>query len=258
MTNNTASPPNAIAQRPFQFRLVHLLIWTAIVAIFLGAVIGVRKVIQSARESARESVCRSNAHILATAILNYHDVWDDFPPVRYDDAQGKPMHSWRMLITPQLELESFFEAYRFDEPWNGPNNSMIDGPIYCFRCPNEPFSPDVPMSTNYVAVVAPGTIWVNAGSNAIQPTSSDSLMLVEIAHSNIHWMEPRDLPIEELDEWLDPKHRPRLLGNHIEGGMVAYADGSVELLSRDVTIERLRALASRAGKDDEAARETKP
>ena len=81
-----------------------------------------------------------------------------------------------------------------------------------------------------------------------------TLMIVEIADSDIHWMEPRDLPVEELAAWLDPKHKPRLLGNHIEGGIVAYASGHVELLSRDVTIERLKALATAAGNDIEQGR----
>jgi prepilin-type processing-associated H-X9-DG protein len=62
-------------------------------------------------------------------------------------------------------------------------------------------------------------------------------------------MEPRDLPVEELEAWLAPGHKPQLLGNHVEGGLVAYADGHVELLPRDVTIARLKALVSPAGRD---------
>jgi prepilin-type processing-associated H-X9-DG protein len=88
--------------------------------------------------------------------------------------------------------------------------------------------------------------------------ASNTLMIVEIAHSDIHWMEPRDLPVEELAAWLDPKHKPRLLGNHIEGGMVAFADGHVELLSRDVTIQRLKALATAAGNDVESTSNSEP
>jgi hypothetical protein len=76
-----------------------------------------------------------------------------------------------------------------------------------------------------------------------------TIMVVEIAHSDIHWMEPRDLPVEELAEWLRPGHKPQLLAGHIEGGFVAYADGRVELLPRSVTIQRLQALVSAAGRD---------
>ena len=71
---------------------------------------------------------------------------------------------------------------------------------------------------------------------------------MEISHSDIHWMEPRDLPFEELEEWLDPQDKPRI-GGDIQGGMVAMTDGSVQYLPRDVTIEKLRALATRSGRE---------
>lgn len=164
-----------------------------------------------------------------------------------------------MLISDYLEANPFYKQYSFSEPWNGPNNSKLIGMSRLFKCPSERSAKLD--TTNYVAIVGEGTIWPGAESvrlDDITDGASETIMLVEISHSNIHWMEPRDLPIEELDEWLDPAHRPRLLGNRIEGGMVAYADGHVELLSRDVTIERLRALASRAGNDGESAFETKP
>ncbi len=114
--------------------------------------------------------------------------------------------------------------------------------------------PGTPGMTNYVAIVGPGTVWPGEQSAKLSDLTdgtSNTLMIVEIAHSDIHWMEPRDLPIEELAAWLDPNHKPQLLGNHIEGGMAAFADGHVELLSRDVTIERLKALATAAGSDVE-------
>jgi hypothetical protein len=77
--------------------------------------------------------------------------------------------------------------------------------------------------------------------------TSNTLMLVEVHNSNIHWMEPRDLPIEELDAWLDPTHQPTLAGT---GGMlVLHADARVEVLPPDVTLARLRALLTPAGED---------
>jgi prepilin-type processing-associated H-X9-DG protein len=160
------------------------------------------------------------------------------------------MHSWRVLIMPFYEASSFYSQYDFTEPWNGPNNSTLtSGAWKGYVCPSDPF----PGNTNYVAVVGPGTMWPDgkqAGMSEITDGTSNTLMIVEIAHSDIHWMEPRDLPVEELAAWLDPQHKPQLLGNHIEGGLVAYADGHVEMLSRDLTIERLNALVTAAGNDN--------
>jgi prepilin-type processing-associated H-X9-DG protein len=254
--DQTSVKPRPAAQRPFQFRLVHLIVATALIGILLATLV---PALRSARDAAHQSGCRNNLRQLAIGLHNYHDIHNQFPPAYFCDATGKPAHSWRVLISPFLEASPFYDQYSFSEPWNGPNNSKLIGMSRLFKCPAERSAKLD--TTNYVAIVGEGTIWPDAASvklDDITDSTSETIMIVEIAHSNIHWMEPRDLPIDELDEWLDPTHRPRLFGNHLEGGMVAYADGSVEMLSRDVTIERLRALASRAGKDVEAGRETKP
>jgi Type II secretory pathway, pseudopilin PulG len=238
------------AERPFQFRLVHLLVTVTIVGIALALLVPAWR---AARESANRQSCSNNLKQLVIALHNYHDVYGVFPPAHLCDPSGRAVHSWRVLIWNFLEAQPYFSQYDFAEPWNGPNNSKLAVHFSrVFRCPGDTSSP--PQMTNYVAIVGPGTMW--PGQNATKIASvadgtSNTLMIVEIAHSDIHWMEPRDLPVEELAAWLDPKHKPQLLGNHIEGGMVAYADGHVELHSRDVTIERLKALVSAAGNDVE-------
>jgi prepilin-type processing-associated H-X9-DG protein len=154
-----------------------------------------------------------------------------------------------------MDCMGFYKHYDFNEPWNGPTNSTLNGPWKTFICPSD--SGAMSGSCNYVAIVGPGTMWPDGKSakrSDLTDGDSNTLMIIEIAHSDIHWMEPRDLPVEELAAWLDPSHRPRLLGNHTEGGLVAYADGHVELLPRDVTIERLKALTTAAGNDIEQGR----
>jgi len=90
-------------------------------------------------------------------------------------------------------------------------------------------------------------------SRGLADGTANTIMVVEIVNSDIHWMEPRDLPIEELKEWLDPNHKPTLLASHGQGrvksGIVVFADGHAEPLSQDVTEMRLRALLSPAGND---------
>ena len=246
---DTARPP---AERPFQFRLLHLLLLIALVAAILAILVPVWR---AAREAADRSSCQNNLRQIMLALHNYHDTYLRFPPAYYDDANGKPMHSWRILIHPFLVSSPLYSQYSFAEPWNGPNNAKLGGQFnWVFTCPSNGKSG----FTNYVAIVGPGTIWPDGKQTAFSDISdgtSNTLMIVEIAHSDIHWMEPRNLPVEELAAWLDPNHRPQLLGNHIEGGLVAYADGHVEMLPRDVTIERLEALVTAAGNDVKAGME---
>ena len=39
-----------------------------------------------------------------------------WPPAYLADRDGKPMHSWRVLILPFLEQQELYRAYHFDEP----------------------------------------------------------------------------------------------------------------------------------------------
>lgn len=236
------SPP---LRRPFQFRLIHLLVAMGVISVMLAVLVPLYRMARAQRLR-HESVM--NLKMIAIGLHNYHDTFFTFPPAYQCDASGKPAHSWRVPIVPFLESGPFASNYNFAEPWNGPNNSKLSTTFPHFRAPgdrtNSPF-------TSYVAITGPGTAWPGAkGTKLAHFTdgTSNTILVVEISHSDIHWMEPRDLPIEELEVWLDPNHKPRL-GGEIEGGFVAYADGSVHYLPRDVTIKELRALLSPAGND---------
>ena len=141
------------------------------------------------------------------------------------------MHSWRVLIWGHLESQPYSGQYDYQKPWNDPKNvKLARFGAFFFRCPADGRSSKE--MTNYVAVVGRGTMWPPSGymrMNDIVDGASNAIMIVEVSDSNIHWMEPRDLPIEELAEWLDPKHQPTLLHSHphgrITGSLVLFADG---------------------------------
>lgn len=238
---------HGVPHKPFQFRLRHLLAAMGLISVALAVLVPMWRM---ARERALRMRSANNLKQIALALHNYHDTLNTFPPAYIPDATGKPMHSWRMLIAPYMESRPLFDVYSFSEPWNGPNNSKIgQQPNLHFHSPLDRFAPN--QMTSYVAVVGPDTCWPGGqGTRLAQITdgTSNTLMVVEISHSDIHWMEPRDLPIEELKVWLEPDHKPRL-GGRIEGGLVALADGSVHFLPRDVAIEKLRKLITPAGGD---------
>lgn len=63
--------------------------------------------------------------MVARALKEYHNEYHQFPPPVLLDENNQPMHSWRALILPFLEEETLADAYRLDEPWNGPHNSRL-------------------------------------------------------------------------------------------------------------------------------------
>ena len=248
--SNIAEPPvpAAIPRRRFQFRLIHLLIATSVIGAALALLVPMYRV---ARREMLQMESQNNLKQIAIAMHNYHDVYGRFPPAYQCDASGKPLHSWRVLIMPFIEASTFYQRYNFGEPWNGPNNSQLgqQTPSF-FRSPFDSRSPQG--MTSYVAIVGPGTMWPGEKSHNIAELTDgaiNTIMVVELLNTDIHWMEPRDLRIEDLATvWRDPKHKPpRMDGWETSYAFVAYADGSVDWLERDAAIERLQALLSPAG-----------
>jgi hypothetical protein len=69
--------------------------------------------------------CAQNLKWICLALHNYEAANGAFPPAYVADADGKPMHSWRVMILPYAEEPALYKKYRFDEPWDGPNNRQL-------------------------------------------------------------------------------------------------------------------------------------
>src|SRR5262245_15742705 len=80
-------------------------------------------------EAARRMQCSNHLKQIGLALQNYHDTFGSFPPAYIADSKGQPIHSWRVLILPFIEQRQLYDKYRFDEPWDGPNNSNLHGEI---------------------------------------------------------------------------------------------------------------------------------
>ncbi len=220
-----------------------------LVSLVMGALL--LPAIQAAREAARRNRCTNHMKMIGIALQSYHDTYRTFPPAYVADANGKPMHSWRVLILPFLEANDIYQQYDFHEPWNGPNNSKLaargDDP---FRCQS---SPDNPPMTNYVAVVGPETVWPDAdgiSTRKIVDRTSRTIMLVEVTGSGINWMEPKDLSFDEALAGVNPAgSKPNISAGHVHGVNVLYCDGHISFLPHDTPLETLRGLLTAAGRE---------
>lgn len=214
--------------------------------------------ISVARAPARTAQCSNNMKQIMLALLNYHDTYQCFPPAYVADDDGRPIHSWRVLILPFCEQTMLYDQYRFDEPWDGPNNSQLAGKIghWPFRCPSVP-SPD-PAVTNYVLVTGDGTAWANGRAPKLDEFTdgpANTIVLVELADSNIQWLEPRDMTLEQamrgvnsgpricISSW----HPARGNNERQESANVAFADDSVVNLKNNFPLAELRKLLTHQG-----------
>lgn len=198
--------------------------------------------------------CTDRLNVLQMALRNYHDVYDSFPPAFIADANGKPMHSWRVLILPFIDQADVYNEYDFDEPWNGPNNRKLRSRIFNdnFHCNSGPHMGESSM-TDYVAVVGPNTAFPGSTSISLgdmRDGPENTILLVEIANSNIHWMEPRDLMADDMSFVANDPVKPSISSPHSKGPAVVFADRiTVYRLDASLRSQTLKALTTIAGEE---------
>jgi prepilin-type processing-associated H-X9-DG protein len=194
----------------------------------------------------RRTECRNNLLVLALAMHSYHNAYGSFPPAYIADKDGQPMHSWRVLVLPFLDHRDLYDLYRFDEPWNGPNNRKLAARMpHEFHCPADT---DTEANTSYFVVVGSKTIFPGATPIPISDIPDGpmhTILLAEAADSRINWLEPRDLSYEDAVRGINAKTGWSISSHHEGGAMVAFADGSRELLPDQMPVQQLRLLLER-------------
>ncbi len=201
-----------------------------------------------------------NIRSLMLAMHNYHDAHGHLPPAYIAGRDGKPWHSWRVLILPFLEEQELFERYDFDQPWNGPDNiRLLDQMPDVFRI-REPFestwwywwfrSKPKTSYTRFVAITGSGTAF--SGSKSISFADftdgvSQTVCLTEYADGKFHWTEPNDISRTQWIRMITELGSAERYADR--GASVAFADGSVNWLGADTEEPTLHALATHAAGD---------
>jgi hypothetical protein len=191
-------------------------------------------------------MCNNNFKNIGMAIHRYLEHHGTFPPAFVADQDGQPAHSWRVLILPFLNQHALYDKYRFDEPWNGPNNSQLAELMPSFyRCPSFAATESNAHHTNYMAIVTPDSVISGAtpvGINAITDSQSSTILVTESDARTVHWMSPDDLAMNNVFSDLGAGSCP-----HSKGRNVLLADRSVQFLPQRTTQDEFAGLVTRAG-----------
>src|SRR5262245_3643318 len=199
------------------------LVIVAILAGFLVYGVGI------VREAATQTACQGRLNQLCAALDSYHQVHGHFPPAYIVGPDGKPWHSWRVLILPYMEGQEVYNQYRFDEPWDGPHNRLLADKIFLkiFQCPSVP-EYGTAIHTNIVAIVGDGTAFPGAEWTQLsdfRDGGKHTILLAEYRNTDIHWMEPRDLDASTMSFRFDDPAAPSISSPHRAGPAVVFADG---------------------------------
>lgn len=214
-------------------------------------------VAHSLRESAERAQCARHLAIIGQAMYAYYQDYGRFPPAYLAGPDGKPAHSWRVLLLPYLEGAKIYSQYRFDEPWNGPHNQGIASKLHRIRgcpiysCPSDKATWGA-CETNYVVVTGRGTMFDGAESVTVSDVLDgphSTLMLVEVTGTQIHWMQPRDLDLAAMDFSVGASTGNNISSLHHCGAHVVFADLTKHSLSAAACEDDIRRMSSIAAGD---------
>ena len=201
----------------------------------------------------------NNLKQLALGMQNYEDNNLHLPGANapYLDPKNSSKKfpvSWRVLILPYIENEKLYHQYRFDEPWDGPNNiSFMQQMPKVFRHPHAD-SEKIPTGhTHYRVFVSrpdakPSAIFTDGlpgpklNLKEIPDGTSNTILIVEAAEA-VPWTMPEVL-LYDRNQPL-----PKLGGLFKGHFQVALADGSVRSFRSDFSEDKLRAWITKDGGD---------
>jgi prepilin-type processing-associated H-X9-DG protein len=230
-------------------KLVEILAALGIIVILIALLLPASR---SARPAARRAQCINNLKQIALALSNYEESHGALPPAYTVDAMGRPLHSWRTLILPYLELDPLYRTIDLSKPWNDPANAKaLSTALSVFRCPEAagPLN-----TTTYLAIVGPNCCLMPSRSRRlaeITDGTANTLMVIEAGEeSAVPWMDPVDangVVVMSLG--------PNSKLHHAGGTNAGFVDGSVRFLKSGTPSDVRRAWMSISGNDNRVATE---
>ncbi|MDY0167373.1 MAG: DUF1559 domain-containing protein, partial [Thermoguttaceae bacterium] len=190
----------------------------------------------------RGDCCRQMQRI-TLAMLGYELDHGTLPPAWTVDAEGNPLHSWRVLLLPYLGHQVIYEQIRLDEPWDSEHNRQFHGEdLAVYRCPSDPVAG--PGQTTYSVVVGPDVAFQPGQGKRLAdfgPHSDDLILLVERMEP-VGWMDPgQEITQADADKGMlamgvaPSVTTGRIGSHHLHAHSFGFRNGAVRSLSWDVT-----------------------
>jgi type II secretory pathway pseudopilin PulG len=197
--------------------------------------------VQAAREAARRAQASNNLKQIGLAIHMYHDMYGQFPPAVVRDKGGKPLYSGRVLLLPFLTSDSDYSRFDLSQAWDSERNKDISQMnLRVFADPSS--AQDLAGKTDFLFVSGKGAVFDHDVGYVriadIVDGTSNTMIVVEVKDSGVHWAEPKDLDIN------GPMSLPA--SNHPGGNAALMADGTTRLIPKSTPPEEIHAMATRA------------
>jgi len=260
--------PEITAARPPSITTIVIILAVFLVAAVLCSGFVLLPMVSATREKGRQAACANNLKRIGQALRQYRAKYGSFPPAYIAGEQGRPMHSWRVLLLPYLDEDSLalYRQYNFKEPWDSPRNLALASRMPAvYRCPSDvQESESGSAETSYVGITGPGTVFDGVkpenflrpelGKGFIPLGPGNVILVAEQSQSGINWLEPRDLDVEQMSRRInDPAGnamRSNHVRDHVHGANVLMCDGQVRFLDDSTEPRQLREMMTISAGED--------
>ncbi|MEX0792766.1 MAG: DUF1559 domain-containing protein [Pirellulaceae bacterium] len=187
---------------------------------------------------ARLNASAANLKQIGLGLHNYHDTFGAFPWAYRLEADGTPVHSWRVALLPHIGEEELYKEYDQNKPWDHSDNLKL-----LERMPQAYASPFAKSAaargeTPYMAIAGEDT----ALKTSDRPSRFRDLYkgLIHVAthiENQVHtvpWTKPEDVS----PEWIVANHE-KLKQNIYGGYLVLTADAAIRFAPADLPPEEL-------------------
>jgi hypothetical protein len=194
---------------------------------------------------------RNRFEMVLRGLARVNNLYGSLPyPVTYPEmAEGRtlyptdqdfevvPLYGWRFgglcLITPYCggaDAHNRPEVAHY-EPWTSEQNlAVVSAGEW------SDYTQEGEHETCVVAVTGPGTAWGNGRERPqrLQDLPPDTVLLVESAHSGIHWAAPEDFDTSTMPRTINDPSGRGISSRNRDGFCVGFADGRVWSLKHKV------------------------
>ncbi|MFN0053116.1 MAG: DUF1559 domain-containing protein [Planctomycetales bacterium] len=219
--------------------------WGVGILICVPLAYGLWQLISATRAAASIARSRQNLKQIGQALHSYHEQYACFPPAYVLGPDGKPWHSWRVLLLPFLGEASLSERYRFDEPWDGPHNKQLlrQRPSVFASSRQKSESSEV---TTYLGVVSRRSMWpahFSVKLSDVTDGEKSTLFLLENDDSDVLWSEPRDMREKDALSMFPPRNKEDQSGSSTGQPIpVLFVDGRARAISTLIRRDFFRSL----------------
>lgn len=217
-----------------------------------------------ANRAASGAQSANNLKQIGIALHNFHDTYGHFPPAVVLGPDGKPWHSWRVLLLPFLEQNALYEQYDMSQPWDSEKNrAVLEKVPSAYRDPHNPAAKDG--FTHYAALVGEHCVFTADGMRmpdaktlpfgdrtkaiglaSITDGTSNTIGVAPVSpERKIPWTKPEDITVGTELTFGGPNGIAA--APESKSALVLFLDGSVLGLPTSIDSKVLTALATRDG-----------